>query len=116
MGGAAAARWGQAHPCWAAGYAGQTGLGPTSSAPGSRSWRPCVLHASRPHAPSPRPWHPARAPRPSPQGISDAYKHIIRSFLVHFHANIMRHSTKRFDYRGGSVGNFFFAGARIFFR
>lgn len=50
------------------------------------------------------------------EGISDAYKHIIRSFLVHFHANIMRHSTKRFDYRGGSVGNFFFAGARIFFR
>lgn len=50
------------------------------------------------------------------QGISDAYRHIIRAFLVHFHANIMRHSTKRFDYRGGSVGNFFFAGARIFFR
>jgi hypothetical protein len=50
------------------------------------------------------------------EGISDAYKHIIRSFLVHFHANIMRHSTKRFDYAGGSVGNFFFAGARIFFR
>lgn len=55
-------------------------------------------------------------PAAPPQGISDAYKHIIRSFLVHFHANIMRHSTKRFDYRGGSVGNFFFAGARIFFR
>ena len=52
----------------------------------------------------------------SMQGISDAYRHIIRAFLVHFHANIMRHSTKRFDYRGGSVGNFFFAGARIFFR
>lgn len=50
------------------------------------------------------------------EGISDAYKDIIRSFLVHFHANIMRQSTKRFDYRGGSVGNFFFAGARIFFR
>jgi hypothetical protein len=50
------------------------------------------------------------------EGISDAYRHIIRGFLVHFHANIMRHSTKRFDYRGGSVGNFFFAGARIFFR
>lgn len=53
---------------------------------------------------------------PPLQGISDAYKDIIRSFLVHFHANIMRQSTKRFDYRGGSVGNFFFAGARIFFR
>lgn len=51
-----------------------------------------------------------------PQGISDAYRHIIRGYLVHFHANIMRHTSKRFDYRGGSVGNFFFAGTRIFFR
>ncbi len=66
------------------------------------------------HAPMPHAAAPCRLP--PPQGISDAYKHIIRSFLVHFHANIMRHSTKRFDYRGGSVGNFFFAGARIFFR
>ena len=50
------------------------------------------------------------------QGISDAYRHIIRGYLVHFHANIMRHSTRRFNYRGGSIGNFFFAGTRIFFR
>ncbi|PSC71096.1 maternal effect embryo arrest 18 [Micractinium conductrix] len=50
------------------------------------------------------------------EGISDAYRDIIRAYLVHFHANIQRHATKRFDYRGGSVGNFFFAGARIFFR
>ena len=53
---------------------------------------------------------------PPLQGISDAYRDIIRAYLVHFHANIQRHATKRFDYRGGSVGNFFFAGARIFFR
>ena len=50
------------------------------------------------------------------QGISEAYRHIIRGYLVHFHANIMRHSTRRFNYRGGSIGNFFFAGTRIFFR
>ena len=35
---------------------------------------------------------------------------------MHFHTNIMRHSTRRFNYRGGSIGNFFFAGTRIFFR
>lgn len=50
------------------------------------------------------------------EGVSDPYKHTIRAFLVHFHANIMRHSSERFSFRSGSVGNFFFAGARIFFR
>lgn len=50
------------------------------------------------------------------QGVSDPYKHTIRAFLVHFHANILRHSTERFNFRSGSVGNFFFAGARTFFR
>lgn len=50
------------------------------------------------------------------QDLSDPYKHTIRAFLVHFHVNILRHSTERFDFRSGSVGNFFFAGARIFFR
>ena len=48
--------------------------------------------------------------------MSDPYKHTIRAFLVHVHANIMRHSSERFSFRSGSVGNFFFAGARIFFR
>lgn len=28
----------------------------------------------------------------------------------------MRHSSEKFNFRNGSVGNFFFAGARIFFR
>ena len=50
------------------------------------------------------------------EGVSDPYKHTIRAFLVHFHVNILRHSTERFNFRSGSVGNFFFAGARIFFR
>mmetsp|Transcript_9760 Transcript_9760/g.24957 ORF Transcript_9760/g.24957 Transcript_9760/m.24957 type:complete len:487 (+) Transcript_9760:1-1461(+) len=49
-------------------------------------------------------------------GISEPYKNTIRAFLVHFHANILRHATERFDFSNGSVGNFFFAGARIFFR
>ena len=50
------------------------------------------------------------------EGVSEPYKHTIRAFLVHFHVNILRHSTERFDFSGGSVGNFFFAGARTFFR
>lgn len=49
-------------------------------------------------------------------GVSEPYKHTIRAFLIHFHVNILRHSTERFNFRSGSVGNFFFAGARIFFR
>eukprot|EP00890_Picochlorum_soloecismus_P001067 jgi/Picsp_1/1961/NSC_05427-R1_maternal effect embryo arrest 18 protein len=49
-------------------------------------------------------------------GVSEPYKHTIRAFLVHFHVNILRHSTERFSFQSGSVGNFFFAGARIFFR
>ncbi|MEW5302902.1 MAG: hypothetical protein WDW36_005641 [Sanguina aurantia] len=49
-------------------------------------------------------------------GVSEAYKHMIRAFLVHFHTHILSHSTERFNFTNGSVGNFFFAGARVFFR
>jgi len=38
------------------------------------------------------------------------------AFLVHFHTEVLRHSSERFSFRHGSVGNFFFAGARLFFR
>ena len=50
------------------------------------------------------------------RGISDPYKNTIRAFLVHFHTQILRHATERFDFSNGSIGNFFFAGARVFFR
>jgi len=57
------------------------------------------------------------------QGVSAPYRSIIRSFLVHFHTQVLqthngfRHSVAHppFDFTGGSVGNFFFAGARNFF-
>ncbi len=57
------------------------------------------------------------------KGVSNPYRSIIRSFLLHFHTQVMqthngiRHSSSNppFDYTGGSVGNFFFAGARTFF-
>ena len=38
------------------------------------------------------------------QGVSQAYKATIRSFLVHFHTQLLRHTTKRFDFCHGSVG------------
>ena len=51
------------------------------------------------------------------KGVSEPYKHLIRSFLVHFHSEVLRAPLgSTFDWRGGSVGNFFFAGARLFFR
>ena len=51
------------------------------------------------------------------RGVSEPYKHLIRSFLVHFHSEVLRAPLgASFDWRGGSVGNFFFAGARLFFR
>lgn len=49
-------------------------------------------------------------------GMSEPYKHTIRAFLVYFHTQILRHSTERFNFTNGSVGNFFFAGARVFLR
>ena len=57
------------------------------------------------------------------KGVSTPYRSIIRAFLVHFHTQVMKkhngilHSSSHppFDFTGGSVGNFFFAGARIFF-
>ena len=49
-------------------------------------------------------------------GVSEPYKHVIRAFLVHFHSAIMRHSSESFDFCNGSIGNFFFAGSRTFFR
>lgn len=49
--------------------------------------------------------------------VSTPYRSIIRSFLVHFHSQVLQtsQSSPPFDFTGGSVGNFFFAGARTFF-
>ena len=50
------------------------------------------------------------------EGLSEPYKHTIRAFLVHFQSAILSHTTERFTFTNGSIGNFFFAGARLFFR
>jgi hypothetical protein len=52
------------------------------------------------------------------EGISTPYKQIIRRFLNHFFMCVLREEQGRervFRFRNGSVGNFFFAGARLFF-
>ena len=50
-------------------------------------------------------------------GIGQDYANIIRRFLVHFHQEVTSKPIKeRFDFVNGSIGNFFFAGARLFFR
>ncbi|PRP75735.1 maternal effect embryo arrest 18 protein [Planoprotostelium fungivorum] len=57
------------------------------------------------------------------KGISETYKETIRMFLVHFNTEVMRsqhnhgemRKLKPFDWSNGSVGNFFFSGARMFF-
>ena len=52
-------------------------------------------------------------------GMSEPYKNTVRSFLAHFHFQLVRLGSdgeQPFCFSGGSVGNFFFAGTRIFFR
>ncbi|XP_020264163.1 uncharacterized protein YNL011C [Asparagus officinalis] len=49
-------------------------------------------------------------------GVSQPYSETIRAFLVYFQNQILRHSSGSFCYSNGSIGNFFFAGARIFFQ
>jgi len=48
--------------------------------------------------------------------VSGPYRETIRAFLIHFQSQILRHSNEKFSFRNGSIGNFFFAGARIFFQ
>jgi len=48
--------------------------------------------------------------------VGDPYKHTIRAFLVHFQAGVLgSREAGKFTYTNGSIGNFFFAGARTFF-
>ncbi|CAM8983740.1 unnamed protein product [Rhodiola kirilowii] len=49
-------------------------------------------------------------------GVSKPYRETIRTFLVYFQNQILRRSDESFCFSNGSIGNFFFAGARIFFQ
>ncbi|CAG8532286.1 4262_t:CDS:2 [Cetraspora pellucida] len=48
------------------------------------------------------------------RNISSEIKGTIRGFLVHFQTEILRTAHKKFDFRNGSIGNFFLTGARLF--
>jgi 2-phospho-L-lactate transferase/gluconeogenesis factor (CofD/UPF0052 family) len=47
--------------------------------------------------------------------ISVEKKETIRGFLTMFDYEILKRSHKRFNFRNGSIGNFFLTGARLFF-
>ncbi|KAG6477494.1 uncharacterized protein LOC122024158 [Zingiber officinale] len=49
-------------------------------------------------------------------GVSRPYGETIRSFLAFFQYQILQRSSESFCFSNGSIGNFFFAGARIFFQ
>lgn len=49
-------------------------------------------------------------------GVSRPYRETIRAFLVYFQNQILCRSNENFCFSNGSIGNFFFAGARIFFQ
>ncbi|XP_022848061.1 uncharacterized protein LOC111370542 isoform X3 [Olea europaea var. sylvestris] len=48
--------------------------------------------------------------------VSKPYRETIRAFLVYFQDQVLRRSEESFCFSNGSIGNFFFAGARIFFQ
>ncbi|GMH05501.1 hypothetical protein Nepgr_007341 [Nepenthes gracilis] len=50
------------------------------------------------------------------KGVSKPYRETIRSFLAYFQHQILVRSEEKFCFSNGSIGNFFFAGARIFFQ
>ncbi|KAI8062504.1 hypothetical protein BC940DRAFT_308785 [Gongronella butleri] len=49
------------------------------------------------------------------QQISVEKKETLRGFLVAFNSEILKRAHKQFNFRNGSIGNFFLTGARLFF-
>ncbi|XP_026406927.1 uncharacterized protein YNL011C-like isoform X2 [Papaver somniferum] len=49
-------------------------------------------------------------------GVSKPYRETIRAFLAYIQNQILRRASELFCFSNGSIGNFFFAGARIFFQ
>lgn len=50
-------------------------------------------------------------------GISHPYRETIRRFLAYFQHELFKLATRKppFDFQGGSIGNFFLTGSRLFF-
>ncbi|KAF8887726.1 hypothetical protein BD779DRAFT_1440644 [Infundibulicybe gibba] len=49
-------------------------------------------------------------------GIPNDRKETIRGFLVYFESELLKRAHKNFDFRNGSIGNYFLAAAQGFFR
>lgn len=50
------------------------------------------------------------------RGIDAEKRECVRGFLVQFHSDILHRSHRNFNFRGGSIGNFFLAAMQRFFR
>ncbi|TFK30654.1 UPF0052-domain-containing protein [Coprinopsis marcescibilis] len=50
------------------------------------------------------------------RGIPSDRKETIRGFLVYFESELLKRAHKNFDFRNGSIGNYFIAAAQHFFR
>ncbi|KIM47992.1 hypothetical protein M413DRAFT_439685 [Hebeloma cylindrosporum] len=50
------------------------------------------------------------------RGIPTDRKETIRGFLVYFESELLKRAHKNFDFRNGSIGNYFIAAAQGFFR
>ncbi|KAF8665082.1 hypothetical protein AX16_000550 [Volvariella volvacea WC 439] len=49
-------------------------------------------------------------------GIPNDRKETLRGFLVYFESELLKRAHKNFDFRNGSIGNYFLAAAQEFFR
>lgn len=50
------------------------------------------------------------------RGIDPEKRECVRGFLVQFHSDILHRAHRNFNFRGGSIGNFFLAAMQRFFR
>ena len=50
------------------------------------------------------------------QGIDPEKRECVRGFLVQFESDILHRAHRNFNFRGGSIGNFFLAAMQRFFR
>ena len=50
------------------------------------------------------------------RGIDSERRECVRGFLVQFHSDILHRAHRNFNFRGGSIGNFFLVAMQRFFR
>ena len=50
------------------------------------------------------------------EGIDAEKRECVRGFLVQFESDVLHRAHRNFNFRGGSIGNFFLAAMQRFFR